>query len=161
MSTEKNIVKPESLANAKFLAFYNKNKKKLPKKYRLNDCDYIVRRVASEIWKVTQKKLLEAEGGVVLSKIGYLAHWMSPVKKVRYSKIDAGVDHLNFFSGNYFYYTELFTKIFATSPIRGWALDRGACKGVKKGRFKELQAGMKYKLYWSAIKKMYSKKSNE
>ena len=158
MVNNTNIIPPTTIKADKFTAFYNKNKKKFPKYKRINANNALVKKIVAEIWKVTKESLAESAGGVVLDRLGYLAHWMRPEKRLATSYIEKETQHYNFFSDNYFYYTELFTDVFKNNALIGWHLDRLTSRYVKQDRYKKLRTGFKYKLYWSVLKQMYTRK---
>lgn len=138
------------LVNSDFLKFYEeKGGYKRDRK--------LISKIAKEIWKVTASNLLERKGGVLLDRLGYLCHWMTPSRKsykmMRKGKLITGT---NYQTDGYWYNTSLFTDVFPSTKFRGWTLDRAFARPIKRGRFYQQQKGMKYKCYYTLVRGMYS-----
>lgn len=135
-------------------SFYNKSD--VPKRDKVTDYKEFIL-IVKKIWEVVAHELINREGGVVLDKFGYLAHWMSPKKKVYKVSRKNGVELMaNFNTDGHFYHTALFSNIFNIDFFKGWSLDKSFSKKIKMGRFYKLNSGFKYKLFYSVVKRLYT-----
>ena len=142
------------LVDYPLFSFYSK--RDIPKKDKVTDISEF-KLIAKKIWEVVAKKLIEKEGGVVLDKFGYLCHWMSQKKKVFKVPRRGGVKLMpNFDTDGYFYHTTLLSDIFVKDFFKGWTLDKSFNENIKRGRFKQLKRGVKYKLFYTKVKRLYT-----
>lgn len=158
---KRKIGSPHLITGKEFKKFYNLKKKNHPEKSRITDRTEMMQ-VCSYIWEVVQQELIDNEGGVVLDKFGYLAHWMSPRKKVFKSYREGETSTLlNYFTNHYFYYTLLITNIFKLDFFKGWELEGAENHMIKKKRFEKLKSGVKYKFYLTMVRRLYSQRFNK
>lgn len=118
--------------------------------------------IVKKIWEVTARHLVEKEGGVVLDRFGYLCHWMTPKKKVFKMPKKGGYKIMaNYHTDRHWYNTTLFSNIFNYDYFKGWSLDRAFNNNIKKGRYKKLLNGMKYKFYYTLVRSLYTNRFNQ
>lgn len=138
-----------------FVAFYKKNKN-IPEKYKIKDRTELIK-ISKIIFKTIAKNLINKEGGVVLNNFGYLCHWKSPDKKIFKIPVKGGYKLIaNYHTNGYFYNTSLFTNILGKNPFKGWSLDKSFHRDIKKGRYLKLRSGIKYKFYYSLVRRLYT-----
>lgn len=135
--------------------FYKK--KNIPQKHKLNYKEFSV--VARMIWQKTAEGLVNSVGGVMLDKFGYLAHWMTPEKKVITVKLGDEVKVMsNFHTDMKWYNTTLFTNMFSKNILSGWSMDKTFSRRIKKARHLKLKTGFKYKCFYTTLRTMYSRR---
>lgn len=137
-----------------FYSFYKKNKE-IPNIHKIdNQKEFFL--VVKTIWEVVAKNLIERNGGVVLDGFGYLCNWMTPDKKIFKTPRGKGKLMINYHTESYWYNTNLFTNIFKTNHLKSWTIDRAVNTNIKKGIYKQLLNGKKYKFYLNIVKNLYT-----
>ena len=143
----------ERLLDHKAFTYYNKQI--IPAKHKVNRQEYYV--IARMIWKKATDGLIHSTGGVLLDNFGYMAHWLTPSKKIFTQKTPNGVEVMsNFHSDGKWYNTTLFTNMFKKNVLSGWSMDKTFNRQVKKARYRKMLTGFKYKCFYTLLRSMYS-----
>lgn len=110
-----------------------------------------------EIWKEVANQILEAEGGVYITKFGYIVMVMTPFRKPVYKihSRKASYRYYNDHSDNKVYTINYFNKLVKNNKFRYWTLDKSFTRTIKTGLKKELLKGKKYQLKYTLLKKIY------
>lgn len=150
------MAKPSLLCDANFYQFLET---KCKAGYKNRQFRKDKRVIVNKIFEVVRDELVNRNGGVVLEGLGYLAVWVTP-KKVRLLDYKTMKENKIMHETNgYFYNISLFTDIFKSGLNEvWWTMDRAITKGIKRDVFYKIAGGKKYKLYYRAVKSMYSKK---
>lgn len=149
------MAKPALLCDAYFYQFLET---KCKAGYKNRQFRKEKRVIVNKIFEVVRDELINRDGGVVLEGLGYLAVWVTPKKvrllDLRTNKPTRIIQETN----GYFYNVSLFTDIFKNGLNDvWWSMDRAITKRIKRAVFFNVAGGKKYKLYYRAVKSMYSK----
>lgn len=127
---------------------------RVPEKHRVTDMNQY-NEIVRDIFRVAERDLLDNKGGVVLDKIGYFCHWMTPIKRTYYSRHTKEL-HTNLFTGGYWYNSAMFTWVFGRNHFKGWSMESSFSYRFGRKFYKKLQEGMKYNIYVKLISSIYN-----
>lgn len=132
--------------------YWRKIKKKVAKKHQLEkkEFDYVARK----IFKKLSEKIAESPSGVIVPRVGYFAHWMTPEPIPFFAlRSESPIKFENWDTDGYWYETHLFADVVNRSILRGWEFTFSS--EIKRQRFKKLKGGMRYRLHYHALKNLY------
>jgi ligand-binding SRPBCC domain-containing protein len=163
MNWYKRLTKPENLMVYGLYKDHKAHNKSRPSVQFENKTEMF--KVVRAILKEIAKSFLEDEEGVVLDRLGYLAVWKSPVKRIKKGMLPNKKKlNINAHTQGYMYTPTLFTDVFSKTPFRFWTMDRAFTEDIKSGLAAQLRKGVKYKLRHTLVKSMfntYKRKQNQ
>lgn len=140
--------------------FHRENyKKKIPKIHRVGSRrEYY--KIVKKIFEVIARNLVGRKGGVLMENFGYFCISMSTEKQAFriFRRGEEPKVMFNFHTDGYFYYPQLFTKMFNRNSLQGFTLDRSFSSVITKKMSDKLKQGFRYKMYYNIANKIYTNK---
>lgn len=114
------------------------------------------KRVVVALWEEVAASLLQAEAGVYIAGLGYLATWMTPVKRTEkmFIKGSRVKTIYNDHTDHHTYHLHLFTDVEPVNHLKMWTMENMFLHTFRSKFAKQLKAGKRYKLQYSLIKKI-------
>lgn len=144
-----------SVVSTDFLKYYNKEKLKHPKIYRINSNKDKVDSVIREICRQVKINLIESEGGVIMKDWGYFFVNRSYGKMYHYIKEEGEVVGIEMNrKTNSFVYNPIFLpRIEGVKNFWGWSFDYTFTNDIIKSIYMKLEQGVRYKAFpWTIIR---------
>lgn len=135
-----------TIISNEFTKFYRAEVNKLEnKKYITITNNNDVKKVVSEIFKVTAKHIVDNIGGVFLNRIGFFGVWRSFKPLVA----SAGYPRprMNKMTDGYQYFLHYSSDVNKNSKFSDWTMDRTFNRAIKSELSKRLNNGVKYRNY--------------
>lgn len=146
------VVEPRRLNYGNFTQSYKPWIKRKTKKSYFTHRDTLLK-VTDKIFSLACEALTERDGGAVLEGIGYFAFYMPMYRRFHEYTINDRCTVAPFYERDYYnYIPRLFTDIFTVNRLKGWSMDNGFKRTIKK----RIKRHRKFKLYYKEVVEIYN-----
>jgi hypothetical protein len=153
----KKLATPFNLLNHKINTEYL-NYDKIPDKHRAGDREEL-RKIVKTICKHIAEEVVEREGGVHISRLGYFFVWKIPRKMTYNTKVRGGTleEKFNYHTNHYMFSPIFLPSIDSRNTLKYWGMDNSFSVNIRQGIKEKVSSGFKYKIYPYSLYKINMK----
>lgn len=152
LSPRRKVVKPKNFSNSDFNNSYKSwVKRKTKFHYFRNKTD--IQKAVNLLFGNVAKLMVERDGGVVMEGLGYFAFYMPMYRRFRNIEYNStAIVYPKYETDYYNFKPYLFTDVFTQNKLKGWSMELGFHKTLKKNSLKTHRFR---KLYYKEVCKIY------